>query len=161
MTESRRTGQAPARYVRLGGIVEGRTTEPEAIRSAVEALEETVRGDLDFQGALFSFSFADEVIPLPEIPVHLSEEVARCVSRMTAHASHDHALESTLHISEVFPDEVVETLFCVQGHELEVLSRSRRPVASDADFDPRSERSVVSSLRRLNPVQLGAVFVAQ
>ena len=113
------------------GLMEGPRGDDEALRAGFESLQSTgfVRGDLELEGGRFSFLLDDD----PRRGIIDDELRDRIVAGFNGVLSGAGPGEttSTLRATELFPTEVRETLFAVEGDTVRPVTRMRERTTED------------------------------
>lgn len=123
------------RLVVVGGIVDGRTSDPHGLRARVEALGQCGLGEfvLDVSGSRFSLLPRSTQLQGKGFGLSAQQRFVEALEGVLACAEPG-SVESTLHAKLVYVDEVVETLFICRSGRVEAMSRVRE--ASPEDSPP-------------------------
>jgi hypothetical protein len=120
------------RFAWFDGIFEGRLGDAAAVRAAAARSNVTGFGRMDVgvDGGRFSVLMDDSTVP----PSRMTDENRRLLANALAEmaSASSGPVESTLRCTEVFRNEVRETLFLPEGGQIRALTRTR-PV-TDADL---------------------------
>ncbi len=120
------------RFAWFDGIFEGRLGDAAAVRAAAARSNSTGFGRMDVgvDGGRFSVLMDDTTVP----PSRMTDENRRLLANALAEmaSASSGPVESTLRCTEVFRNEVRETLFLPEGGQIRALTRTR-PV-TDADL---------------------------
>lgn len=120
------------RFAWFDGIVEGRLGDAAAVRAAADRSNATGFGRMDVgvDGGRFSVLMDDSTVPASRMTDENRRVLANALAEMASASSGP--VESTLRCTEVFRNEVRETLFLPEGGRIRALTRTR-PV-TDADL---------------------------
>lgn len=131
----------------MGGIVDGRVLDAQALRAAVEEAGRAGLGvfQCEIVGGRFSLLPAETHPPAVRFGAEEQERFLAALGRIESHAVPG-SIESTLHCRLHYGDEVVETLFVVRGGRFDALSRTRPAASSPAPELP--SRASRTGLRR-------------
>lgn len=120
------------RFAWFDGIFEGRLGDAEAVRAAAARSNATGFGRMDVgvDGGRFSVLMDDSTVPASRMNDENRRLLANALAEMASASAGP--VESTLRCTEVFRNEVRETLFLPEGGRIRALTRTR-PV-TDADL---------------------------
>ncbi|MBI3818904.1 MAG: hypothetical protein HY286_09465 [Planctomycetes bacterium] len=121
------------RFVWFDGLLQGPLANYDAIRAAVDRLngEGGAELQIETEGSRMSFMLSDRVIMGARIVGDCREQFVGSLNRILVLIPNIRQFESTLRCTEVFEDEVRESLFDIRGGEIACLSRVRPPEPSD------------------------------
>ncbi len=151
----------PLKAAWFGGILEGPVGPSESLRKAVAQIQALgfVRADLELERGRFSLMFDQTPIAGSRMDSEKSRRLVELLQDVVQESPKPEHIESTLHGSEVYSDQVVETLFAVRSGELECVSSQRAVNQGDlqrvqgASGDPPS-----LSLPRMSKPMLALCF---
>ena len=129
------------RFAWFGGIMEGPVGDAAALGAAVERINQLgmVHADVEVERGRFSLLFDQATVPGERMDPAQSQNLVNQLEAIVELSPQAERIESTLHCTEVYTDQAVETLFAVQAGSLECVSRSREIHPGDlkrATVDP-------------------------
>jgi hypothetical protein len=124
------------RFAWFDGIVEGRLGDAAAVREAASRANETGFGRMDVgvDGGRFSVLMDDTTVLASRMTDENRRALADALNAIAAAAGGP--VESTLRCTEVFANEVRETLFLPDGGAVRALTRTRPVTDADRFRDP-------------------------
>jgi len=131
------------------GIVEGRILDAHALREAVKRLSNCGAGNfrVDITGGRFNMLPVDTHVP-PEGFDSAAQSNFLDRLQQLVDAAQPNSIETTLRCKQVYDEEVAETLFVVQGHTVEPVTRRRPKTVQDAPALPQMEGEARLGMRR-------------
>lgn len=130
------TTPSEPRFAWFDGIVEGRLGDAAAVRAAAARANGTGYGRMDVgvDAGRFSVLMDDETVPSSRMSDENRRLFAGALAEIASAA--EGPVESTLRCTEVFRDEVRETLFLAEGGTIRALSRTRPVTPADLGRSP-------------------------
>ena len=125
-------------FVLFDGVLSGPAPEPQSLRRAVDAFNESsaVRADIDIDVGRFSVLLDDQPIPAKAMTEETQVAINDLLSEVIAIASARGEVESTLRCTEVFSESVRESLFATRNNETDLVSRIRPVTHEDLRRGP-------------------------
>lgn len=128
-----------ARFVWFDGLLQGPRAPIDAINAEVAAINK--KGIVEFSigddPAYFSLLISDRIVEGSAIVGDCREEFIAALTPIVNLLPNQHLYESTLRCTEVFEDEVRESVFTIRGRDVACLSRTRPPEEGDLARAPR------------------------
>jgi hypothetical protein len=148
------------RFAWFDGIVEGRLGDAAAVRAAAARANATGFGRMDVgvDGGRFSVLMDDTTVPAARMTDENRRALAEALTAIAGASGGP--VESTLRCTEVFSNEVRETLFLPEGGAMRALTRTRPVTDADEFRNPQSAAPPPSMGRGRLAVVLALLFVA-
>lgn len=148
------------RFAWFDGIVEGRLGDAAAVRDAASRANATGFGRMDVgvDGGRFSVLMDDTTVPASRMTDANRGALANALSEIAGASAGP--VESTLRCTEVFRNEVRETLFLAEGGAIRALTRTRPVTEADNFRNPESPAPPPSMGRGRLAVVLALFLVA-
>jgi hypothetical protein len=151
---------AGPRFAWFDGIVEGRLGDADAVRGAAARANASGFGRMDVgvEGGRFSVLMDDATVPASRMSDENRRLFAAALAEIAGASSG--SVESTLRCTEVFRDEVRETLFLPESGAIRALTRTRPVAPGDLLRSPEAPAPAPSMGRGRLAVVLAALLVA-
>ncbi|MFT4515319.1 MAG: hypothetical protein ACI89X_004095 [Planctomycetota bacterium] len=153
------TGDTPAALL-VEGILDGRVLNEDTLRRAVDELSKCGAGAfrLDVTGGRFNILPAETHVPAGQFDTAAQSNFLDRLQGVVD-AAQPGSVETTLRCKLVFEEEVGETLFVVNGHQIEPVTRRRPRTAQDAIPMPTAEGEGMLGMRRRELMWLAPVLL--
>ena len=162
------SGDTPSALL-VEGILDGRVLNEGTLQDAVQQLSQCGAGAfrLEVTGGRFNILPAETHVPADRFDTAAQSNFLDRLQGVVD-AAQPGSVETTLRCKLVFEDNVAETLFVINGHQVEPVTRQRPRTAQDAIPMPTADGEAMLGMRRreimwLAPVLLlvGAFFAWQ
>ncbi|MFT7536897.1 MAG: hypothetical protein ACI85K_002852 [Hyphomicrobiaceae bacterium] len=153
------SGDTPSALL-VEGILDGRVLNESTLQTAVEALSKCGAGEfrLDVTGGRFNILPAETHVPADRFDTAAQSNFLDRLQGVVD-AAQQGSIETTLRCKLVFADEVAETLFVINGQQIEPVTRRRPRTAQDAIPMPTDEGDAMLGMRRRELMWLAPVLL--
>jgi hypothetical protein len=142
------------------GILDGRVLNENTLQTAVAELSKCGAGEfrLDVTGGRFNILPAETHVPADRFDTAAQSNFLDRLQGVVD-AAQQGSIETTLRCKLVFEHEVAETLFIVNGHQIEPVTRRRPRTAQDEIPMPAAEGEAMLGMRRRELIWLAPALL--